>query len=107
MPIDFREPWKEVGEHADALVKELERELTDRHVLWGKSVRAIAQRIDSDDVLFELAGGPLTYAVVHLTWIGKPELDHRWPGTSLFSSLEEWVRDGMMPDHHEFVGEDT
>lgn len=107
MLIDFREPWVAVGQYAENLVKELERELTDQHVLWGKSVRPVAQRTDSDDVLFELDGEPSTYAVVHLTWSGEPEDNYRWPDTKLFSSLDEWIRDGMLPDHHEFVGEET
>lgn len=104
MSIAFQEPWVKVGQHADNLVKELRREVVRGHALWGKAVRAIAQRTDSDDVLFEVEGVVPTYAVVHLTWSGEPEVDARCPDAKLFPSLDQWVREVMTPDHRDFIG---
>jgi hypothetical protein len=104
MSIDFIEPWVRVGQFADNLVKELRREVVNGHALWNKGVRAIAQRTDTDDVLFEVEGVIPSYAVVHLTWSGESENDSIYPYARLFSSLDQWIREGMIPDHEEFVG---
>jgi len=102
MDIEYQEPWNATGKYADNLVKELEREVTEGHLLFQVEVRAIAQRTDSDDVLFRLPDGRC--AVVHLTWSGEPEGDSRWPDTRVFESWEAWSRTGMMVDHAEFIG---
>lgn len=68
---DLLEPWKTIeNQRRPTLEKELERELPLGHALAGKSVRAVAIRVDRDDVLFEVLGGG--YAVVHLTWAATP-----------------------------------
>jgi hypothetical protein len=105
MAHEFKEPWTAVGEYALNLSNELEREITVGHPLWRKRSRAIAQRTDSDDVLFiiEQDGEAPVYAVVHLTWSGEPESDARWPDTEIYHSLEEWVINRMVPDHDEFM----
>jgi hypothetical protein len=77
--IKFVTPWVPVGQQGDDLIRELEREVGDRHVLWGPRTRALARRIDADDVLLEIKGDDNGYAVVHLTWSGKRELDHVGP----------------------------
>ena len=104
MQIEFVEPWVPVGPEAEQLTRELAREVGETHVLWSRKARPIGQRIDCDDVLFEVDGEPLRYAVVHLTWRGRRENDPRWPDTRMFSTISEWIRDGMMMDHHEYVG---
>lgn len=68
--------WKSVGEiDAGILERELARELPAGHVLKNCTVRALARRLDRDDVVFELEDG--RRCVVHLTW--KIETDPRWP----------------------------
>jgi hypothetical protein len=91
-------PWAPVDKQRENLVGELEREVNDRHVLWGRRMHALARRTDSDDVLFEIEGDDISYAVVHLTWSGKQETDPRWPHVQLFSSLESWASERMMKD---------
>ena len=59
-------------------------EIGKGHPLYGVPVRAIGQRIDRDDVLFELLRHLCDYAVVHLTWSGREEADPRWPSFELF-----------------------
>lgn len=102
MNIELKLPWIAIGEFASHLAIELVRELSKMHPLYNKNVLAIAQRIDSDDVLFAFED-QTKYAVVHLTWSGNPEPDPRWPDTTFYDSLEEWARYRMMPDHAEFT----
>lgn len=102
--IEYLEPWIATGQYADNLVKELEREVTQGHALWKVKARAIAQRSDSDDVLFEIESEQGRYAVVHLTWSGEPEPDSRWPDTRIFATIDLWVDECMKTDHAEFIG---
>jgi hypothetical protein len=103
-PLEFIPPWIAVSRLAENLTTELQREVTEGHVLWQRPVRPLAQRVDCDSVLFEVQGAVSTYAVVHLTWAGKPENDTRIPHTIVFESIDDWVRHGMMVDSREFVG---
>ncbi len=106
MNVEFKEPWIAVGEFALSVTEELQREFTEGHPLSNLKVCALARRVDSDDVLFavERDGQPTQFAVVHLTWRGRPEPDPRWPETELFGSLEQWARERMMADHEAFIG---
>ncbi|MFZ4795790.1 MAG: hypothetical protein ACOYLN_16845, partial [Blastocatellia bacterium] len=56
------------------------------------------------EVATSVEGGVPTYAVVHLTWSAEPENDSQYPDAKLFSSLDQWVGEGMIPDHQEFIG---
>jgi hypothetical protein len=104
-PVAWLEPWYPVDEFgaeravemAAALEKQLRREICERHVLHGESVRLIARRADTDDALFALTGGRV--AEVHLTWRRGTEPDPRWPDTRIFASLDQWVRESMAPLH--------
>ncbi len=103
MSVVYLEPWAKVEEFAENLVAELQRESIAGHKLFGKEVTALAQRIDSDEVLFRLDDGS-GVAVVHLTWIGEPEQSSEWPDTKIYPTLEYWVQYGMMVDHQEYTG---
>jgi hypothetical protein len=76
---------------AQSFVKELQRELSPEHSLFGKPVVAVARRIDRDDVLFRFGESPERYAVVHLTWTGKQEGSRQWPRTEIFDSLGQFT----------------
>lgn len=78
----------------------MQSEVPERHVLHGLKVRAIATRIDRDDVLFEVEGGQMPLAVVHMTW--RKETDPRWPRTKLFRCWDDWIRNDMLPAHEEY-----
>jgi hypothetical protein len=104
-PVTWLEPWYPVDEFgpdkavemAAALEKQLRREICCSHVLHGQSVRLIARRADTDDALFALTGGRV--AEVHLTWRQGTEPDPRWPDCAIFASLDQWVRESMVPLH--------
>lgn len=81
----FETPWEPV-EDGSRLEAELAREISPLHPLHGKTLRAIAKRIDRDDVIF---AGAECIAVVHLTWSSKKETDPRWPSTYVFPSIDD------------------
>jgi len=104
--IEILTPWRiiedspEIKDHAKRLADELESEVPPNHVLYGLKTRALATRRDRDDVLFEIEGGQMPLAVVHMTW--RKETDPYWPSTKLFQSWDDWVRDEMLPANQEY-----
>lgn len=109
IPKDFEvlTPWRiihdtpEIQNRTEQLSARLQSDLSPNHVLWGLSARAIATRIDCDDVLFEIESPEIPFAVVHMTW--RKEVDPRWPRTKVFRSWQEWVRDEMVPAHDDYL----
>jgi hypothetical protein len=98
--VNWLTPWIQTGADAVGLEDELRRELGPDHPMYGISVTAIARRIDTDDVLFELTGVPFPYAEVHLTWSGRRE-PAQWTGVEFFSGLKDWIDRVMVPNHQE------
>jgi hypothetical protein len=102
--VEILIPWRIITDisetSAEGLTAELSSELVPKHILYGLTARAVAFRIDRDDVLFEIDGADTSLAVVHLTW--RKESDPRWPTTRFFASWEQWVRDEMLPAHQEY-----
>jgi hypothetical protein len=103
MTMEVLEPWMPVGSNARRLQEELASELGARHPLKGRDLRAIAVRQECDDVLFVSADDPKVVAVVHLTYTNRPEADPRWPETTMFASIEDWMERGMQQDHDDFT----
>ena len=92
----LQEPWRAVASDDERLAAELQREVGPGHVLFGKNVRVIARRFDRDDVLCEVEGTVPSFAVVHLTWTGKRDLDPGFPRTTLYRSLADWEALGAL-----------
>jgi hypothetical protein len=103
MTANYLAPWTRVEHFAENLVGEAQREIGLGHPLWMKRLRAIAQRTDNDDVLFEVFEDSYSYALVHLTWRGAPSGLPDDPPVSLFLTLDEWVCQVMLPDHRNYV----
>jgi len=100
--IQWRVPWGPVPpEHDARTVAELHREMPASHVLFGRSVQTVGRRQDCDDVLFYLGDSAPQFAVVHLTY--ARETGPEWPSTTLFDSLEAWIKQCMIPDAEDFV----
>lgn len=99
--FSYLEPWVAVEEQDGPLVNELNREVCPGHPLHGAQTRALARRIDQNDVLFELLEPERRVAVVHLTW--KRENDPRWPHAVLLPDLDNWANLIMKIDHEEYV----
>jgi len=100
--VEWFTPWKKLKGSGEALVAELQKELSPQHVLYGVPVVAVALRINCDDVLFAADDPSKTLAVVHLTWTGKVERDPRWPETTLYRGWQDWIDRCMLPDHQEY-----
>jgi hypothetical protein len=102
--LELLAPWEEFPEpsekRARLLSAELASELCPEHALYGLRARAVAARIDRDDVLFEIEGRDMPLVVVHLTW--AKELDPHWPTTRFFASWEQWASEEMFPAHEEY-----
>jgi len=62
--IKFLPPWIKI-ESNGSFEKELEKEISSQHKLFGKEFKAIAKKEDCDDVFFEI--GKNEMAIVHLT----------------------------------------
>jgi hypothetical protein len=97
-------PWHPVSDSGQVagMERELNRELSVGHPLFGLPVKTLARRQDCDDVLFALQDGSGRVAVVHLTWTQSPPERQPWPGTTLFPSFETWVAEGMHSDAEDF-----
>jgi hypothetical protein len=76
-------------------------EIAKGHPLYGAPVKAIARRIDRDDVLFQLLRCLCDYVVVHLTWSGQEESDTRWPSFELFLE-DELMEKCIRPAQEEY-----
>lgn len=65
--INLKEPW-ENPVNPNVLEDQLKKELHNSHYLYKFSdcMKAIARRLDNDDVIFEVR--ELGYVLVHLTW---------------------------------------
>ena len=98
---DYLEPWVELTDPSERtrFEEELRREVCQGHVLFDRSARALARRVDRDDVLFEISGGP-TVAAVHLTYSRETLPD--WPATEVFESLKEFEGQRMLDDQREY-----
>ncbi|MGX5681419.1 hypothetical protein [Schumannella luteola] len=66
--------------------RELKKELSRGHQLFGLDVSVVARRFAQDDILVSVRGRP-GIAVVHLTWRRKRDTPP-WPMTTWFDSVE-------------------
>lgn len=98
--IKFLSPWMKI-ESKGNLERELAKETSIGHQLYGKEVKAIAKREDNDDVLFEIGEGKM--AVVHLTWKGKKESSPNYPLTKTFKHWTEVYEKVIVKDNREFI----
>lgn len=93
---DFREPWFRLeGEPARALEQEAATEIAPGHELYGHALEAVAKCEGCDSVVFSVSDG--SFAIVHLSWIRKPEAPP-WPHTT---RLGGFVAVEMTMDQHE------
>jgi hypothetical protein len=106
--VEWLAPWHSVADNPTQVAgmeRELARELSVGHPLYGLPVRTLGRRQDCDDVLFAVDDGTGRVAVVHLTWTQSPPENLPWPQTVVYSSFDAWVIEGMHADHDEFHAE--
>lgn len=62
------------------LYAELQRELPPGHLLAGRAVETFAWReVATDDVLFRHLVEPERFTVIHLSWLGRTEINALHP----------------------------
>jgi hypothetical protein len=82
---DFREPWFRLdGDLAATFEREASAEIRPGHELHGLGLTAIAKCEGCGSVVFRLSDE--TFAIVHLSWIGKPDTPPR-PRTTRLGSF--------------------
>lgn len=91
--LDWLAPWRTLATEQEAigLQRQLDREVTAQHPLFGRGATVKGRRIDNDDIVVVLFDG--AYVVVHLTWSvsdGGPFADE-YPEWLSYGSLEDFV----------------
>lgn len=81
------------AEEAAGLYAELQRELPQGHLLYGVEVETFAAAVGNDDTLFRHINGPERFTVVHLTWLGKTEINARHPTIDFDGTYVEFLED--------------
>jgi hypothetical protein len=77
-------------------------EVGKEHPLYGVPVKAIARRVDSEDVLFRLLRHLCDYAVVHLTRSGREEENPSWPNCEIYVDADHLMIECITPAHAEY-----
>ncbi len=90
--FDWPESWQPITDEvvASSFLAELLKEVGPGHRLFQRIVKAVARRLDCDDVLFQTLDSAWPLAAVHLTWSGSTEPDPAWPATTFFAGWEDW-----------------
>lgn len=88
------EGWEYPDAEAGAgLHDELQRELPHGHLLYGVAVETFAAAIGNDDVLFRHMNQQDRFTVIHLTWIGKTEINAQHPAVEFDGTYAEFLED--------------
>jgi hypothetical protein len=74
-----------------ALEAELQKELQVGHPLFGVPVKAIGQRDNQDDVLFQVLDGSGRVADIHMTYEGKGAVPP-CPWCGFCENLDAWTK---------------
>jgi hypothetical protein len=80
LPGDLPEGWFAPDpERAASLLAELEREVSVGHPLHRACISVVAHREGTDDILCRHLDDPSRFTVIHLTWLGREEIDSQHP----------------------------
>lgn len=79
------------AEEARSLHEELQRELSPGHLLNGLLVRTFATRHGTDDVLFRHRNDPSRFTVIHLSWLGRTEINAQHPTVEFDGSFLDFL----------------
>jgi hypothetical protein len=82
---------------------ELQRELPPGHLLFGVPVATFATRDGTDDTLFRHRDEPERFTLIHLTWLGKTEINSEHPTVEFDGTFAEFLADeerryGLKPE---------
>jgi hypothetical protein len=74
-----------------SLHDELQRELPPGHTLYGVPVITFATRRGIDDVLFRHQNEPDRFTVIHLSWLGRTEINALHPTVEFDGSFSGFL----------------
>jgi hypothetical protein len=81
------------GKDASALLTELQKELPQGHLLFGQSVKVIANRQGAtDDILCQYENDLTHFTVIHLTWSGKTEKSVDLPFVECDGNFNDFIK---------------
>jgi len=84
--------WPDADEAVN-LHAELQRELPPGHLLYGVPVVTFAMRDGIDDVLFRHRDEPDRFTVIHLSWLGRTEINAQHPTVEFDGSFSEFLEE--------------
>ena len=91
-PIALPHGWEYLeADEAAGRVAELKRELPPTHLLFGIDVETFAARIGDDDTLFRHTSSRDRFTVVHLTWLGREEINAKHPSVDFDGTFAEFL----------------
>ena len=77
---------------AQRLHAELLRELPLGHLLHGRAVETFASRAGAtDDVLFRHTDQPERFTIIHLSWLGRTEINAQHPTVEFDGTFAEFI----------------
>jgi hypothetical protein len=89
LPVGWFYPDSEI---AKSLHDELQRELPPGHLLTGRPIETFAWREHAtDDVLFRHIQEPERFTVIHLSWLGRTEINAQHPTVEFDGTFAEFL----------------
>ncbi|MEM7113508.1 MAG: hypothetical protein AAF614_13810 [Chloroflexota bacterium] len=79
------------GKHKQVLEQELKIELHPNHLLAGTQVQVVAYRKGTDDILCWHVNEPKRFTVIHLSWLGKQEINAKHPSIEADGSFADFL----------------
>src|SRR5262245_30388087 len=93
-PTDIPNEWgwfESSREKAALLYRELQKELPSGHILFHKPVTVVAHREATDDILCRHVDEPDRFTLVHLTWLGREEINEQHPTVASDGTFEDFL----------------
>ena len=92
LPGDLPEGWfASDPERAASLLAELDREVGLGHPLHGARIPVVAHREGTDDILCRHLHDPSRFTVIHLSWLGREEIDAQHPAGEVDGDLDSFL----------------
>jgi len=89
LPEGWYYPSQQDGKDLHA---ELQKELPPGHLLFGIAVETFAWRDGAtDDVLFHHVDQPERFTVIHLSWLGRTEINEQHPTVEFDGTFEAFI----------------
>ena len=76
---------------SSARYAELQKELTTGHLLYQRAVTVVAHRDGSDDILCQHNDDLERFTVIHLSWIGRTEINAEHPTVEVDGSFADFL----------------